>query len=149
MSQQPVLLSTLLICFIKQSLPLFHCSYGKCRTWVRDRLGAKIAGNIEMSVVPLRGPRTPAVSLALSDWSGVGDWSALKCAKASVNCLANYFNTTSIAHVQNTWPTCLSTWCYPDLVLAPLNDESAASHAFSKMFHKNRVSLYFIVLSNI
>ena len=29
--------------------------------------------------------------------------------------------------------------------LAPLNDESAASHAFSKMFHKNRVSLYFIV----
>ena len=56
-----------------------------------DRLGTKVAGNIEMSVVPLRGPRTPAVSLALSDWSGVGDWSALKCAKASVNCLANYF----------------------------------------------------------
>ena len=37
-----------------------------------DRLGTKVAGNIEMSVVPLRGPRTPAESLALSDWSGVG-----------------------------------------------------------------------------
>ena len=31
-----------------------------------------------------------------------------------------------------------STWCYPDLVLAPLNDESAASPAFYSlnMFHK-------------
>ena len=38
----------------------------------RDRLRAKIAGNIEMSEVSLRDPRTPAVSLALGDWSGVG-----------------------------------------------------------------------------
>ena len=53
--------------------------------------GQKSRETLKMSVVPLRGPRTPAESLALSDWSGVGDWSALKCAKASVNCLANYF----------------------------------------------------------
>ena len=44
----------------------------KVRTGYRDRLGTKIAGSSEMSKVSLRDPRTPAVSLALGDWSGVG-----------------------------------------------------------------------------
>ena len=38
-----------------------------------------------------------AAQQARLSWSVCGDWSALKCAKASVNCLANYFKHITVA----------------------------------------------------
>ena len=38
-----------------------------------------------------------AAQQAQLSWSVCGDWSALKCAKASVNCLANYFKRITVA----------------------------------------------------
>ena len=51
--------------------------------------------------------------------------------------------------MQNTWPTCLSSWCYPEIVPAPLHDESPASPAFYSlnMFHKTESpSISFLIL---
>ena len=89
-----------------------------------DRLGTKIAGNIAMSEVSW----TPAVSLALEwlEWGGC-DW-------VKSLTFEHHLHSSCVKHLANR----LSTWCYPDLVLDPLNDEAAASPAFYSlnMFHK-------------
>ena len=43
----------------------------------------------------------------------------------------NHLHSSCVKHLANR----LSIWCYPDLVLAPLNDGSAASHAFLPLFY--------------
>ena len=61
-------------CFIKTESPSISLFIMRQKPALGIVIGSgqKSRETLKMSVVPLRGPRTPAESLALSDWSGVG-----------------------------------------------------------------------------